>query len=208
MEKSLHSINKVLIVVKPLKLHFCVLEIPGSILAHKQANFLVHEISAGIIKLNSMTFHSLRISILLSFTKLLIFSMSYSYSLELRGLINITVWNSHPIYVCSNKQHVFFFYWCYNPLWVLFFSVIFFHSALSSHSFLHRLTPIICKSSSMPAIHLFCGLPLVLVPIGFHCNIFLGVLLSSIRITRPSQAILLLFINLTKSAFPISSFSS
>jgi len=28
------------------------------------------------------------------------------------------------------------------------------------------------------AIHLFRGLPLVLVPIGFHCNILLGVLLS------------------------------
>jgi len=45
-----------------------------------------------------------------------------------------------------------FFYWRYNPLWVLAFSVIFFHSALSSHYFLHSLTPIICKSSSMPAI--------------------------------------------------------
>jgi hypothetical protein len=64
-----------------------------------------------------------------------------------------------------------FFYWRFNPLWVLAFSVIFFHSALSSHCFLHRLTPVICKSSSMPAIHLFRGLPLVLVPIGFHCNI-------------------------------------
>ena len=59
----------------------------------------------------------------------------------------------------------FFLYWRYNPLWVLAFSVIFFHSALSSHCFLHRLTPIICKSSSMLAIHLFPGLPLVLVPI-------------------------------------------
>jgi hypothetical protein len=67
----------------------------------------------------------------------------------------------------------FFFYWRYNPLWVLAFSVIFFHSALSSHCFLHRLTLIICKSSSMPAIHLFRGLPLVLVPMGFHCNILL-----------------------------------
>jgi len=98
----------------------------------------------------------------------------------------------------------FFFYWRYNPLWVSAFLVIFFHSALSSHCFLHRLTPIICKSSSMSAIHLFLGLPLVLVPIGFHCNILLGVLLSSIRITWPSQAILLLFINLTISVFPIS----
>ena len=93
----------------------------------------------------------------------------------------------------DSTSFIFFFYWRYNPLWVLAFSVIFFHSALSSHCFLHRLTHIICKSSSMPAIHLFLGLPLVLVPIGFHCNILLGVLLSSIRITWPSQAILLLF---------------
>ena len=40
----------------------------------------------------------------------------------------------------------FFFYWHYNPLWVLAFSVIFFHCVLSSHRFLQRLTPIICKS--------------------------------------------------------------
>jgi hypothetical protein len=100
------------------------------------------------------------------------------------------------------KCFFFFFYWHYNPLWVLAFSVIFFHSALSSHCFLYSLTPIICKSSSMPAIHLFLGLPLVLIPIGFYCNILLGVLLSSICVMWPSQAILLLFINLTISAFP------
>ena len=102
---------------------------------------------------------------------------------------------------------VFFFYWHYNPLWILAFSVILFHSALSSHCFLHRLIPIICISSSTSIIHLFLGLPLILVPIGFHSNILLGVLLSSIRITWPSQAILLLFINLTMRSF-ISSFSS
>jgi len=99
----------------------------------------------------------------------------------------------HSITLCP--PHIFFFFYCrYNPLWVLAFSVILFHSALSSHCFLHRLTPIICKSSSMPAVHLFRGLPLVLVPIGFHCNILLGVLLSFIHITWPSQAILLLFL--------------
>jgi hypothetical protein len=54
-------------------------------------------------------------------------------------------------------------------------------------------------SSLISAIHLFLGLPLILVPIGFNYNIPLGVLLSSIRITWPSQAILLLFINLTMS---------
>jgi len=45
--------------------------------------------------------------------------------------------------------------------------------------------------------HLFLGLPLILVTIGFHSNILLGVLSSSIRITWPSQAILLLSVNLT-----------
>ena len=92
-----------------------------------------------------------------------------------------------------------------NPLWVLAFSVILYHSALSIHCFLHRLTPIISVSSSISATHLFLGLPLILVPIGFHSNILLGVLLSSIRITWPSQAILLLFIYLTMHAFSISS---
>jgi len=108
------------------------------------------------------------------------------------------------IYIYIYIYIIIIFYWRYNPLCVLAFSVIFFLCALSSHCFLHRLTHIICKSSSVPAIHLFRGLPLVLVPIGFHCNI----LLSSICITWPSQAILLLFINLTMSACPISSFSS
>ena len=99
----------------------------------------------------------------------------------------------------------FFFYGHYNPLWVLAFSVILFHSALSLHCFLHRLIPIICISSSISTILLFLGLPLNFLPIGFHSNILLGVLLSSICITWPSQAILLLFINLTMSAFSISS---
>jgi len=38
-----------------------------------------------------------------------------------------------------------------------------------------------------------------------HSNILLGILLPSIRITCPSQAILLLFVNLTMSAFPMNS---
>jgi hypothetical protein len=84
----------------------------------------------------------------------------------------------------------FFFYWRYNPLWVLAFSVILFHSSLSLHSFLHPLIPVICISSSITSIHLFLGLPLILLPIGFHSNIHLGVLFSS-------SASRLLFINLT-----------
>jgi len=34
----------------------------------------------------------------------------------------------------------------------------------------------------MSAIHLFLGLPLVLVPIGFHSNILLGVLLFDVHV--------------------------
>ena len=74
-----------------------------------------------------------------------------------------------------------------------------FYSALSLHCFLHPFIPIIW-TSSISAIQLFVGLPLILVPIGFHSKIFLDVLLSSIRITWPSQTILLLFTNLTISA--------
>ena len=63
------------------------------------------------------------------------------------------------------------------------FSVILFHSAPSIHCFLHPLIPTICISYSVSTIHLFLGLPLTLVPIGFHSNNLLRVLLSSIRIT-------------------------
>ena len=85
----------------------------------------------------------------------------------------------------------------YNPLWVLPFSAIFFHSVLSLLSFLHPLIAILWISSSTSSIHLSLGLPLILLPIGFHYNILLGILPPSIHITCPSQAILLLFINLT-----------
>ena len=94
-----------------------------------------------------------------------------------------------------------FLYWRYNPLWVLVFSVIFFHSALSLHKFLHPLIPIICISSSMSSIHLFLGLPLFLLPVGFHFSTLWGILFPSIRITWPGQAIVLLFTNLTVSDF-------
>jgi hypothetical protein len=43
----------------------------------------------------------------------------------------------------SKVNFFFFFYWRYNPLCVLAFSVIFFHSALSLHNILHPLIPII-----------------------------------------------------------------
>jgi hypothetical protein len=105
---------------------------------------------------------------------------------------------------CMCMYFFFFFHWHYNPLGVLAFSVILFHSALSLHCFLHSFIPIICISSSLSTIYLFLGLPLILAPISSHTIIFLGVLLSSICITWPSQT-LLLFINLTISAFSINS---
>jgi len=64
----------------------------------------------------------------------------------------------------THRISFFFFYCRYNPLWILAFSVIFSHSALPLHSFLHYLIPIICISSSMSSIHLFLGLPLFLLP--------------------------------------------
>jgi len=104
---------------------------------------------------------------------------------------------------------IFFFLCCrYNPLWVLAFSAIFFNSVLSLLSFLHPLLPIVWISSSTSSIHLFLGRPLILLPIGFHSNIRLDIFPPSNCITCPSKAILLLSINLTVSAFPISSFSS
>ena len=86
----------------------------------------------------------------------------------------------------------FFFYWRYNPLCVLAFSVILFHSVLSLLNFLHPLVPIDWISSSISSIHLFLGLPLILLPVGFHSNTLLDILFSSIRITCPRQVILLL----------------
>ena len=77
---------------------------------------------------------------------------------------------------------VFFFFlcWRYNPLWVLGFSAIFFHSVLSLHSFLHPLIPIVWMSSSTSSIHLFLGLPMILLPIGFHDNFTLRDAISCI----------------------------
>ena len=103
---------------------------------------------------------------------------------------------------------LFFLCWRYNPLWVLAFSTIFFHSVLSLLSFLHPLIPIVWISSSTSSIHLFLGRSLILLPIGFHSYILLGIHPTSICITCPSQVILLLFINITMAAFPIGSFSS
>ena len=119
-------------------------------------------------------------------------------SVWLVDLINVVEREIHTLPTSSS----FFFCWRYNPLWVLAFSVIFFHSVLSLLSFLHPFIPIIWISSSTSSIHLSLGLTLILLPIGFNSNILLGILPPSIRITCPSQAILLLFINVTMSALP------
>ena len=60
---------------------------------------------------------------------------------------------------------IFFFDWHYNPLWVLAFTVILYHSSLSLHWPLHRLIPVICVSSSISTIHLLLGLHLILIPL-------------------------------------------
>ena len=63
-----------------------------------------------------------------------------------------------------STTHIFFFFYLhYNPLWVLAFSVILFHSAVSFHWLLHFLIPIICIFSSISAIHLYLALPLIFV---------------------------------------------
>jgi len=53
----------------------------------------------------------------------------------------------------------FFFYWRYNPLLVLAFSVILLHSVLSLLSFLHPLIPNAWMFSSVPLTHLYLGPP-------------------------------------------------
>ena len=108
------------------------------------------------------------------------------------GACDLCVELFHGLY-CSVRIEVFaffffFLYYRYNPLWVLAFSAIFFHSVLSLLSFLHPLIPIVWISSSTSSTHLFLGLPLILLPIGFHSNVLLGILPPSIRITCPSQA--------------------
>ena len=75
--------------------------------------------------------------------------------------------------------------------------MILLHSVLSLLSFLHPLIPNAWMSSSVSSTNLFLGLPLILLPVGFHSNTLLGILFSSIHITSPNQAILLLFMNLT-----------
>ena len=59
--------------------------------------------------------------------------------------------------------------------------MILFHSALSLHTFLQPLIPIICISSSITSIPLFLGLPLFLLPVGFHSSTLLGILFPSIQ---------------------------
>ena len=76
---------------------------------------------------------------------------------------------------CHRQYSSSVFYWRYNPLWILAFSVILFHSTLSLHNFLQPLIPILCISSSMSLIHLFLGLPLFLLPTDFHFSTLLGI---------------------------------
>ena len=94
-----------------------------------------------------------------------------------------------------------------NPLWVLAFSVILFRSILSLHNFLHPIIPTLCISSSASSIHLFLGLPLILLPVGFHSNTHFGVFFfhpsTSLYLAKHSSAFYK-----SHYAFSVSSFSS
>ena len=99
--------------------------------------------------------------------------MTISNKLSELGVLGMLLWwtiNTHTHLIFS-----FFFYWRYNPLWVLAFSVILLHSVLSSLSFLHSLIPNAWMSSSVSSTHLFLGLPPILLPVGFHSNTLLDV---------------------------------
>ena len=91
---------------------------------------------------------------------------------------------------------------------VLAFSVIHFHSPFPYTTFSPLLFPLSVYLLQCPQ-SIFCLVfTIILRPIGFHSNTLLGILFSFIRITCPSQAILLLFIHFTTYALSISSFSS
>jgi len=69
------------------------------------------------------------------------FTLFMSYSFPVRDVSYYSLKTEHLLHTNCKLWHwvttFFFFYWRYNPLWVLAFSVIFFHSVLSLHNFLH-----------------------------------------------------------------------
>ena len=102
----------------------------------------------------------------------------------------------------------FFFYWLYNPRWVLVCSTILFHSCLSSTFALQPTIFILFRSSSTWYIHLNLVLPAGLVLCGIHSVIFLVVLVFSILITWAAHLSLCDFINLIISSCFILCLSS
>ena len=102
-------------------------------------------------------------------------------------------WHHSPMEL-NLKQHGFFFYWLYNPGWVLVCSTILFHSCLYSTFALQPIIFILFRSSSTWSIHLNLGLPTGLVLYGIHSVIFL-VVIFSILITWAAHLSLCDFIN-------------
>ena len=127
---------------------------------------------------------------------------THTHTLSLSLCLSLSLDRRTDRHTHAHSDIFFFLFlcWRYNPLGVLAFSEIFFHSVLSLLSFLHSFIPIVWISSSS-SIQFFLGLPLILLPTGFHSNILLDILPPSIRIKCPSQAILLFFINFTKFEF-------
>ena len=91
----------------------------------------------------------------------------------------------------------FFFHWHYSPLWALACRTISFHFILSATKSLHLLTNSTWRSLSTSSLHLFLGLPLLLVPSSSWVKIFLDILSSSILSRWPNQLILCPFIHFT-----------
>ena len=81
------------------------------------------------------------------------------------------------VYICYNNYYrnsciVFFFYWCYNLVWILASSTIFLHSGLSLHSLPHLLIPVLLRSSSTPSIYIFLRISLDLQLLIFILEFF------------------------------------
>ena len=103
----------------------------------------------------------------------------------------------NPVHIPTSRllEIFFFFYWLYNPGWVLVCSTILFHSCLSSTFALQPTIFILYRSFSTWSIHLNLGLHTRLVLYGVHSVIFLVVLVFSILITWAAHLSLCDFIN-------------
>ena len=98
----------------------------------------------------------------------------------------------------SRKQFLLLFFHLHcSPLWALACRTMPFHIFLSATNSLHLLTPSTWRSLSTSSVHLFLGLPLLLVPSSSWVKIFLDILSYSTLSRWPNQLILCPFIHFT-----------